>query len=1135
MGGGASQPTPGRTVKSANNLDDLVPTSQIVKGYESADFAVVGGDRRGLASERAVHRELTEASPELASFDRAKSLVRVASIYDSRKGELPPLSGQDYTSVYEWAIDSENAEAMNAELSGEGDETWQLAVLSELRRMFRLVGSLGALSRQTSIPEQIVTTVKQVCDLLDCESATVYLMDPKTRDLRSVAGKHGHTQHIPFGCGVAGYVARSLQPLRADSPEQCPHFDSDFDAPDGMDVNSILCVPMLSNDSSNNGRSCYGVLVAMNKTERRRGMATLTSCAFSDDDELMLFTFATHARIHLNLLEVHEKQDLEGRQRQGLLSIAGSLTSVSLSTKMIVLATGRKVKALMGARRCRLCVLNSARDGFWTARPPEVGGTGSKRMGERSKTTVSATLELPPSPSGMIRGIGGGGGSGAGDAKPLSPFSSRNRSVTLPRSDRTDSARNVMLGRGSLMDNSANDDAVIEVDAHALSRSLLAAVVKTGQTINVENTEADVRYNLAEDGPGHSMIAMPVIDRNGTVLAVLQVVDKLPTMDNKNQRTVNRGSVTFDNQGSKKKDTSFSSKDTVFLRGIASIIGLALGNANRHEEAERSNQQLDTLIQAVDDYVIMLDAQGRLLRSNKSDLSPLFGDGIQMQTMRKSPHTEWMADAFLADAATKVMKMTREDSLAPHKMRVEGHIMFGVKRVVDFNIIQVKLKEEVHAKRMREASATASTSTSIESKYDEHQCGVVICISDKTAEDKMRTTLDKYVYAPSIVDQLISEDTGDAGPPASSSQLVTILFADIRGYTSQSESENGDDTLKTLNEYFELMVQDINEEGGTVDKFIGDAVMAVWGVPNCPHPDDPKKACRAALRMLKSLGTLNARRSARGDSPLDIGVGIGTGNVVCGVLGGGGRYQYTVIGDAVNLSSRIESMCPNYGVRILIDDNTRRRVKDDIYHRYIDHIRAVGKKRSTEVFEVLGVVDEESRDRTEPGGANTFFDTTKVRAALPVYERAIALYKQRDFRGAAKAFRAAQEELPDDEPTTMYSDRCDHLTREPPPADWDMIWDMERLSIWTMGTKKKDDGRRSSNASDGDGDSSRTGSVGGDSPRQSGGMLSPKSPALNRLQQDALPEKKRRNSVHIYNNENMAQKMADMSAGGGET
>jgi adenylate cyclase len=183
---------------------------------------------------------------------------------------------------------------------------------------------------------------------------------------------------------------------------------------------------------------------------------------------------------------------------------------------------------------------------------------------------------------------------------------------------------------------------------------------------------------------------------------------------------------------------------------------------------------------------------------------------------------------------------------------------------------------------------------------------------------------------------------------------VTILFTDIRSFTTISEKMDAQSLVALLNQYFSEMVGVIMQHDGVVDKYIGDAIMAVFGAP-VPRPDDALNAVRAAVRMRVALGHLNDRLRERGIAPIRTGIGIHTGDVVAGNIGSEQRMEYTVIGDAVNVASRLEGSTKDLGVDVLISDATYELVQGHIRARKIRQITVKGRNEPIMTYEVLGL------------------------------------------------------------------------------------------------------------------------------------------------------------------------------------
>ncbi len=284
--------------------------------------------------------------------------------------------------------------------------------------------------------------------------------------------------------------------------------------------------------------------------------------------------------------------------------------------------------------------------------------------------------------------------------------------------------------------------------------------------------------------------------------------------------------------------------------------------------------------------------------------------------------------------------------------------------------------------------------------------------------------MSRYMDA-TLADRLLQEDEDILGGHSS---VATVLFSDIRSFTTFTEELGAQATVSLLNDYFTLMVECIQDEGGMLDKFIGDAIMAVFGTP-LAHDDDPDWAVRSAIEMMNALGGFNRERTAAALKPINIGIGINTDAIVSGNIGSPKRMDYTVIGDGVNLASRLESACKQYGARILISEYTYGKLKATYRVREVDRVIVKGKTQPVEIFEILDYHTGE-----------TFPEIVEV---LGHFRDGIQCYRDMRWDASLKAFGEALRLCPDDALSKIYQQRCEQLKKDPPPTDWDGVWVMK--------------------------------------------------------------------------------------------
>jgi adenylate cyclase len=305
---------------------------------------------------------------------------------------------------------------------------------------------------------------------------------------------------------------------------------------------------------------------------------------------------------------------------------------------------------------------------------------------------------------------------------------------------------------------------------------------------------------------------------------------------------------------------------------------------------------------------------------------------------------------------------------------------------------------------------------------DQKKLGTMLMIEDISSEKRMKSTMSRYMD-PKLADQLMAGGEDILGGKVVD---VTVLFSDIRSFTTLTESLGAQGTVSFLNDYFTLMVDCLQAEGGMLDKFIGDAIMAVFGIP-LAHEDDEDRALRCAIAMIQSLAVFNAQRASVGQKPIDIGIGMNTAQVVSGNIGSPKRMDYTIIGDGVNLAARLESACKQYSAHILISEFTRARLKGTYRMRDVDDVVVKGKTEPVRIFEVLDYHTDES--------------FPNLMEATGHFKEGRTAYRAGDFAKAVKGFAEALRMNPSDRLSGTYIERCEALMAAP-PEDWRGVWTM---------------------------------------------------------------------------------------------
>jgi adenylate cyclase len=287
---------------------------------------------------------------------------------------------------------------------------------------------------------------------------------------------------------------------------------------------------------------------------------------------------------------------------------------------------------------------------------------------------------------------------------------------------------------------------------------------------------------------------------------------------------------------------------------------------------------------------------------------------------------------------------------------------------------------------------------------------------------KVRGAFQQYV-SPEVIRRLLTDP--ERVKPRKTS--VTVLFSDIRGFTTISESLDAQELADLLNGYLTEMTRIVFRNRGTLDKYIGDAVMALWGAP-FEEPNHAERGCAAALQMLSKLAEMQQDWRAKGQPVLDIGIGINTGIASVGNMGSALRHGYTAMGDTVNLSARLEGLNKEYGTRIIISEASYIAVHlEKFVMRELDLIRVKGKLLPVTIYEIL------SAKMANEGG----------RDLVQLFARGREAYKIREWRAAKIAFEETLHEWPDDGPSKVFLARCEDYLIEEPDADWDGVYTMK--------------------------------------------------------------------------------------------
>ncbi len=288
---------------------------------------------------------------------------------------------------------------------------------------------------------------------------------------------------------------------------------------------------------------------------------------------------------------------------------------------------------------------------------------------------------------------------------------------------------------------------------------------------------------------------------------------------------------------------------------------------------------------------------------------------------------------------------------------------------------------------------------------------------------KVRSAFSQYMH-PALIAQMLNSPEGIR--LGGEEKELTALFSDIRGFTTLSESLTPAQLVELLNEYLTEMTEVIFKNWGTLDKYIGDAIMAFWGAPY-PQADHALRACRTGLDMIAALQRLQEGWQSRGVPRIDIGVGINSGPMLVGNMGSKRRKNFTIMGDSVNLASRLEGINRQFGTHIVISEGTFHQVKDHVVARELDLIQVKGKTHPVKVYELLALAA----------------DAQVHNDLVTRFEKGLAAYRSGEWLPAIEIFQELLVDYPQDGPGQVFIERCLNLLARPPEGPWDGVFVMK--------------------------------------------------------------------------------------------
>lgn len=587
----------------------------------------------------------------------------------------------------------------------------------------------------------------------------------------------------------------------------------------------------------------------------------------------------------------------------------------------------------------------------------------------------------------------------------------------------------------------ADGKKIVEIRFPA-NKGIAGYVASTGETLNIPNAYEDPRFDPSTDKKTgyytRNILCMPVFNSTSDLIGVTQLINK--------------------------RQGSFTSSDEEFMRAFNIQAGIALENAQLFQNVLLEKQYQKDMLQSLSDAVISTDMRGQIVTINDAALELL---GCPLRKPSGKANKKLWEQKLIGRYVWEVvpienLRMRLEDSLkigAKHYvpeqsltvgLHVDSQMADDYAAQEDENAVYtLVLRDRVNANlfigwnelpsdgkpdlkptqfnkdQVREIERSINLTVNPLTNPEGGVRGGLVVLEDISQEKRMKTTMYRYM-TPGVAERVMA--LGEDALMVGERKEVTILFSDIRGYTTLTENLEATKVVELLNQYFETMVEAIFNYEGTLDKFIGDAIMAVFGAPLPLTENHAWMAVQSALDMRRRLEEFNHQRVVESQPQIHIGIGISSGEVVSGNIGSQKRMDYTVIGDGVNLSSRLESVTKEYGCDIVLSEFTYHLCQDHIWVRELDKIRVKGKNKPVSIYELIGDV----RNPLE----------SDVKEFLELYSAGRTAYSSRNFKQALNYFGQAQKLRPTDKAVEVHLERSEAYLGNPPSENWDGVHTM---------------------------------------------------------------------------------------------
>lgn len=852
-------------------------------------------------------------------------------------------------------------------------------ITAEFQQFLRAIDMINNEALETMLEQVMDAFTLKMGQILQADLTTIFLVDEEKNQLWSKipdteTGRATKQIRIPINIGVAGHVASTGESLNLPDPYSHPLFNKEVDERPGYRTRSLLCMPIYSSKNQ---------IVAVVQLLNKAGDGP-----FTEEDEQGFRDFAASIGI---ILESCQSFYMAARKQRGAEALLRATTYLgqSLDLEATLRFVMEQARDLMQADRSTLFMLSKETGELWT------------------KVANKDGTEIIP--------------------------------IRIPS-----------------------------------NKGIAGYVASTRQPLNIPDAYKDPRFDpSADQRTGYltrNILCMPVFNSSMELIGVTQLINKQPgsftSSDEEFMQAFNiqagialENAKLFENvllEKQYQKDILQSLSDAVISTDMQGRIvtineaALELLGCPIRETTGKNNKHLweQKLIgRFVWDVVPIEHLQFRLQDSLKTGAKQYVpeqtltvglyvekshqpsvaavGAMPELSVQAQCAQCQQVAEVLNSEATHSEGEPTGVHILAIRD-RINPNIFIPWNESCSPGTVATHSCHQIlSADQVQEIERSMNLTVNPLTNPEGGVRGGLVVLEDISHEKRMKSTLYRYM-TPRVAEQVMA--LGDKALMMSERKEVTILFSDIRGYTTLTENLGASEVVSLLNQYFETMVEAVFNHEGTLDKFIGDALMAVFGAPLPLAENHAWMAVQSALDMRRRLAEFNRRRLFGNQPQIHIGIGLSSGEVVSGNIGSHKRMDYTVIGDGVNLSSRLESVTKEYGCDIILSEFTYNLCRDRILVRELDKIRVKGKNTAVSIYELIG----DHRQHLD--------DSTKK--FLDLYHLGRTAYTGRSFQKAIAYFEDAYSLRPTDQAVTVHLERCKNYLRQPPSDAWDGVHTM---------------------------------------------------------------------------------------------